>query len=132
MEKLNEMNNAWRKMEINIAITGESGSGKSSFINALRNMKAGDEGAAEIGATETTTEPKAYSFKDSENVKIWDLPGVGTPKFPKETYLEKIDIESYDFIMLVSCSRYKENDKWLANEITRRYQNQIFFSYVPK
>ena len=26
----------WRSVEVNIAITGESGSGKSSFINAIR------------------------------------------------------------------------------------------------
>ena len=26
----------WRDVEVNIAITGDSGSGKSSFINAIR------------------------------------------------------------------------------------------------
>ena len=26
----------WREVEVNIAITGDSGSGKSSFINAIR------------------------------------------------------------------------------------------------
>ena len=26
----------WREVEVNIAITGDSGSGKSSFINAVR------------------------------------------------------------------------------------------------
>ena len=26
----------WREVEVNIAVTGDSGSGKSSFINAIR------------------------------------------------------------------------------------------------
>jgi len=33
----------WREVEVNIAITGDSGSGKSSFINAIREFKETDQ-----------------------------------------------------------------------------------------
>ncbi|KAH3888985.1 hypothetical protein DPMN_013031 [Dreissena polymorpha] len=72
----------------NITITGELGCGKSSLIYTLRNMKAGDVGAAKIACTETTKEPTPFPYRENENVKIWDLAGVGTPNFPKETYLK--------------------------------------------
>jgi len=48
--------------EVNIAITGSSGTGKSSFINALRRMRRNDEKAARVGVTETTSKPQKYVF----------------------------------------------------------------------
>ncbi|EGV95181.1 Interferon-inducible GTPase 1 [Cricetulus griseus] len=48
---------------INIAVTGESGAGKSSFINALRRVGPEDKGAAAVGVVETTmTLLKAIRF----------------------------------------------------------------------
>jgi len=45
-----------------IAVTGGSGVGKSSWINAIRRLKGTDPGAAKTGVTETTKEPQMYSF----------------------------------------------------------------------
>ena len=39
---------------INIAIIGDSGNGKSSFINAYLDKKPGDKDRAETGFVETT------------------------------------------------------------------------------
>merc|ERR1712216_118854 len=49
-----------KKGEINIAVTGNSGVGKSSFINAILKLKKSDPNWAAIGASETTMEPKRY------------------------------------------------------------------------
>jgi len=48
--------------KVMIAITGSSGVGKSSFINTIRRLRVSDPEAAKTGITETTKEPKMYSF----------------------------------------------------------------------
>ncbi len=45
---------------VTIGITGESGCGKSTFINTMRGLDAEDPNAAEVGVTECTTEPTPY------------------------------------------------------------------------
>ena len=103
-----------------IGVTGESGAGKSTFINAIRGLADDDEGAAETGVTETTTEPTPYEHPTMPNVVFWDLPGVGTPNFPAKTYLKKVKFERYDFFIIISAGRFKENDIRLAKEIRRK------------
>ncbi|XP_060561747.1 interferon-gamma-inducible GTPase 10-like [Ruditapes philippinarum] len=44
----------WKHEEITIAVTGNSGVGKSSLINALRGIDQSDENAAKEDVTETT------------------------------------------------------------------------------
>ncbi|CAK9018058.1 unnamed protein product [Durusdinium trenchii] len=54
--------------KIMLAITGASGVGKSSLVNALRRVKDTDADAAETGVKETTTEPTMYSFRPKEGL----------------------------------------------------------------
>ncbi|KAJ3595775.1 hypothetical protein NHX12_005078 [Muraenolepis orangiensis] len=102
---------------LNIAVTGESGSGKSTFVNAFRGIDNRDESAAPTGVVETTMEPKAYPHPIYPNVTVWDLPGIGTTKFPADQYLKHIGFEKFDFFIIVSSDRFRENDVKLAKEI---------------
>ncbi|XP_078067348.1 interferon-inducible GTPase 5-like [Mustelus asterias] len=114
-KKLIELDNT----ELNIAVSGESGAGKSTFINALRGLQNADEGAAETGTTETTMEPIGYKHPNLPNVCLWDLPGIGTTKFPAEKYLSKMKFEKYDFFIIISACRFRENDVKLAKKIKK-------------
>lgn len=116
----------WQDIVINIAVTGNSGSGKSSFINSLRGLTAKHPKAAKTGSNETTHECKSYEHPDNENFIVWDLPGVGTPKFPKGSYLDKVNFEKYDFYIIISKDRFTENDQWLATEVQKRKKNFFF------
>ncbi|XP_028250921.1 interferon-inducible GTPase 5-like [Parambassis ranga] len=104
---------------VNIAVTGESGSGKSSFVNAFRGLDNRDEGAAPTGCVETTREVTEYPHPNYPNVTLWDLPGIGTTKFPADKYLEHVGLEKFDFFIIVSATRFRENDVKLAQEIQK-------------
>ncbi|XP_065430054.1 interferon-inducible GTPase 5-like [Chrysemys picta bellii] len=104
---------------LNIAVTGETGAGKSSFINALRGLTAEDDGAAPTGVTEMTTEPTVYPYPNHPNVRLWDLPGIGAPDFQPTTYLQQVNFECYDFFVIIASERFKCNHMALAQEIER-------------
>ncbi|XP_065430050.1 interferon-inducible GTPase 5-like isoform X2 [Chrysemys picta bellii] len=108
-----------KNTELNIAITGESGSGKSSFVNAMLGLADDDEGAAEVGITEMTTEPTAYLNPMLSNVKMWDLPGIGTPSFRPDTYLQQVSFARYDFFIIVTSKRFRSCNADLAQEIQK-------------
>ncbi|KAH3726391.1 hypothetical protein DPMN_052253 [Dreissena polymorpha] len=127
MKVLDKNNNKWRDIKINVAITGQSGSGKSSFINALRGLKDEDEGAAETGCVECTKVPTPYRHPDNTNLVLWDLPGVGTRFCPQDTYLQKVNFQEYDFIILVSSSRFTVYDTWLAKQIQAKFNDTNMF-----
>ncbi|XP_078268778.1 interferon-inducible GTPase 5-like [Rhinoraja longicauda] len=113
--KMNELDNT----KLNIAVTGETGAGKSTFINTMRGLRSKDVGAAAVGTKETTMEPTGYSHPNLPNVRYWDLPGVGSRQFTAGSYLKEMQFKKYDFFIIVSAGRFKENDAKLANEIKR-------------
>ncbi|NP_001307352.1 immunity-related GTPase family, f1 [Danio rerio] len=106
-------------VELNIGVTGESGSGKSTFVNAFRGLGDEDEGSAETGPVETTMEPEVYIHPKYHNVKVWDLPGIGTPNFKADEYLELVEFERYDFFIIIASDRFRECHTQLAKEIMR-------------
>ncbi|TSK22656.1 Interferon-inducible GTPase 5 [Bagarius yarrelli] len=105
------------RVELNIAVTGESGSGKSTFINAFRGLGDEDEGSAETGVVETTIQPTAYPHPKFPNVKLWDLPGIGTPRFKADEYLKQVEFARYDFFIIIASDRFRECHANLAEEI---------------
>lgn len=119
---LKEINN----VELNIAVTGETGSGKSTYVNAFRGMKNNEEGAALTGVVETTMEAKAYPHPKYPNMKVWDLPGIGTANFKPEEYLQKVEFDRFDFFIIVSSERFRANDITLAKEI-QKMKKRFYF-----
>ncbi len=120
-QKLNE----WRNTPLNIGVTGHAGCGKSTFINTMRGLTAEEQGAAAIGIRETSMECRPYPHPDNAGFTLWDLPGIGAPNFPKETYLQKVEFDKYDFFLILARGRFTENDLWLANEV--RASGKLFF-----
>uniref|UniRef100_H3AAJ2 IRG-type G domain-containing protein n=1 Tax=Latimeria chalumnae TaxID=7897 RepID=H3AAJ2_LATCH len=104
-------------VKLNIAVTGESGSGKSTFVNAIRGLDDEDKRAARTGVTETTMKAIMYPHPNLPSVQLWDLPGTGTPNFQPEQYLKQVNLEKYDFFIIIASERFMENHARLARSI---------------
>lgn len=116
----------WKQMKVNIAIIGNSGSGKSSLINAFLDLKADDDGAAPVGFKETTKMRKSYPHPGNKNITLWDVPGVGTPSFQAKSYLKDIEFRMFDFFIIVTRSRFTENDQMLVQKL-RKAGRRFYF-----
>ncbi|XP_074836770.1 interferon-inducible GTPase 5-like [Carettochelys insculpta] len=101
-----------------IAVIGEPGSGKSSFLNAFRGVGDDDAGAAEVGLVETTAWPTLYSHPTYPNVFLWDLPGIGMPRAPSNELELIVTCPGYDFFLIVSATRFRE----LHADLARKFQ----------
>ncbi|XP_044847176.1 interferon-inducible GTPase 5-like [Mauremys mutica] len=115
--KLQEKLESLENIPLDIAITGESGAGKSSFVNAILGLHDDDEGAAKTGVTQKTMEPKAYQHPRLRNVKLWDLPGIGTESFEADNYLNQVQFNNYDFFIIVTATRFTSHHTTLARAI---------------
>lgn len=136
---INQKLDAWQNTPVNIAVVGRSGVGKSSFINAIRNLKVGDEGAADVGVSETTITVQYYAYPKQERILLWDLPGVGTLDFKQNEYEEKInsligtgfndvtEIGSFDAYLILTANRFTENDSWFVEKIKQNYKKRYYF-----
>ena len=102
--------------QVNLAVTGQSGAGKSTIINTLRSLLPKDSGAARVGTSETTMYPTPYPFPANKKVILWDLPGVNTPKFPMKDYVSSIGLTRFDALMICCSVRFSELDLWLLQQ----------------
>ncbi|XP_077788624.1 interferon-inducible GTPase 5-like [Podarcis muralis] len=78
---------------LHIAVVGEPGSGKSSFINAMLGLRA-----------------------DDPQVILWDHPRRGTPTFGEDKF-EKVDLNHFDFFIIVGSQRFRSTHSDLVREI---------------
>jgi len=117
----------WKQIPLNVAVIGRSGVGKSSFINAIRSLTADDEGGAKVGVNETTVDVHhSYPHPSNSLLKFWDLPGVGTDRFPRQTYLSDSQVDRFDFFLLITADRFTEDDTWLGKEFAKRNKKYFF------
>ncbi|KAL8219488.1 UNVERIFIED_CONTAM: hypothetical protein K2H54_025653 [Gekko kuhli] len=99
-------------MSLNVAVVGEPGSGKSSFINSMLGKCAGEPGAAETGIQ--TMRSKPYPHLTLPRVILWDLPG------REESYgshIERVDLNRFDFFIIVGYQQFQTVHADLVHEI---------------
>ncbi|CAC5391906.1 unnamed protein product [Mytilus coruscus] len=118
---IEKKSNEWKDAKIQIGILGESGSGKSSFLNTIRGLKRGDEGFADQGYKgNTTSKSTKYTIKDNPNIIFTDGVGCGTIQYKRDSeYLKSLEIEKLDFVLLMSNRNFSQDDAWFAKEICK-------------
>ena len=95
--------------ELNLALCGFSGDGKTSFANALRGLRPGMDGfVASHASSEGDRRANAYLFQDPEAgpLKVWDMPGGGTAAHPLESYFEELCVQEFDLVLLFYSARW--------------------------
>ncbi|EHK20703.1 uncharacterized protein TRIVIDRAFT_49768 [Trichoderma virens Gv29-8] len=93
----------------NIAVAGNVNSGKSSLLNAIRNLGKDDPGWAPTGASEVTAQQHRYP--DPVHNCIWyDTPGSGTQSVTAFRYYYSQRLFAYDKVILVHETTLTEPD----------------------
>ncbi|XP_037673776.1 immunity-related GTPase family M protein-like [Choloepus didactylus] len=102
---------------VNIAVTGDSGNGMSSFINALRGIGHEEEASAPTGVVRTTLTRASYSSSHFPNVLLWDLPGTGATTQSLENYQQEMQFSLYDLFIVITSEEFSMNHIRLAKAI---------------
>lgn len=124
-----EIEQAERRLEpreghFHIAIAGNSGTGKSSLINAIRGVKNNDKiHAASVGVTETTTGVGRYpdpTVSGPRSRFVWyDIPGAGTLLKPGPKYFNEHGLFVFDLIIVMFGGRFTQQDLAILEHCAR-------------
>ncbi|XP_004629374.1 immunity-related GTPase family M protein isoform X2 [Octodon degus] len=105
------------RAQVSIAVTGDSGNGMSSFINALREIGHEEAASAPTGVVRTTLRPAMYTSPTFPSVSFWDLPGMGASDQSLNNYLGELQIGYYDFFLLITSEQFSMHHVRLAKAI---------------
>lgn len=125
LEKAEELKKILEEMNttnVKIALFGQPGAGKSSIVNALLGSDQVETGV------ETDKTQKASGHVWKNGLEIHDLPGYGTAKFRKETFLKDFDVLSYDLFLCVVSGKLHDSDVDLFRELQQNNKVCIFVS----
>ncbi|KAL8219486.1 UNVERIFIED_CONTAM: hypothetical protein K2H54_025647 [Gekko kuhli] len=98
---------------LSVAVVGEPGSGKSSFINSMLGKHADELGAAETGIQ--TMKAKGYPHPTLPRVILWDLPGREDSALGSCT--SQVDLNRFDFFIIVGYQHFQTVHADLVREI---------------
>lgn len=105
------------------AVVGRAGCGKSSLINAFRNLTNKQQGAAPTGTKETTLEIGRYPDPGDQPPRQWmiwfDVPGAGTHRISLHDYFIKQGLYMFDLIILAIGDRFEEIDARILENCAR-------------
>ncbi|KAK0476474.1 interferon-inducible GTPase-domain-containing protein [Armillaria novae-zelandiae] len=97
--------------KFHLAITGISGTGKSSLINAFRGIWDDDEGAAMTDIVESTSVVTPYPDPNPDRPFVWfDVPGSGTLACSDWTYFNDQGLYIFDAIIVLFNDRFTASD----------------------
>ncbi|AWO96237.1 putative interferon-inducible GTPase 5-like [Scophthalmus maximus] len=86
---------------INLGVVGKRGDEKDSFMNSLRGLGPGDEGAAPASTPAASEEVAGYPNPKHPDFRLWDLPAVtDTSPFEPEGYMDRVKFFRYNAVFM--------------------------------
>lgn len=107
----------WRNQIIKFAVTGRSCTGKSTFINLVRDVYPGDDTFAKVGFGDCTMISTEYKHPRNKHITFTDLPGFGTDTVTKKKFSDSFDLSVFDFVFIFIDSVIMEDDIWVVKKL---------------
>lgn len=86
---------------INVGVIGDRGLEKSTFLNSLRGLGPGDEGAVVCPSTADPEEVAGFPDPKHPDFRLWDLPSVpSSSPFEPEAYMERYKFVRYNAVFM--------------------------------
>jgi GTPase Era involved in 16S rRNA processing len=118
-EYIDESINRWKKEQVKFAITCRCTTGKSTFINTIRNFNPGDDDFAMAESGNTTITPTLYMHTKNDKITFYDLLGYSSIIFKKEDYINEMKISDYDTVFIFCDNVLSEDEVWLVRELNK-------------
>ncbi|KAK3560327.1 hypothetical protein QTP86_006286 [Hemibagrus guttatus] len=116
---------------INIAVTGDRGQEKAAFINSLRGLGVGDEGAAICPSSAAPEELSVFPNPKHSDFRLWDLPMISNDEsFDPENYIERYKIPRYNIVIMTFTQNPSPNTVAVWREARSLQKEAIYFALL--
>ncbi|CAM5124913.1 interferon-inducible GTPase 5-like [Natator depressus] len=111
-----------------VAVIGKAGAGASSFINAIKDLKNDDTGAAQIALVGNRTNRWPTSYRHPRDPKLYfcDMPEISCSDFKADKYFEQVGFAVYDLFIIIASEPFMCIHTELAKEIQKRGKSFYF------
>ena len=96
------------------------------FITFFSRLNDGDDGAAEVGVYVEASTEREFDHPNNPMIGFVELPNISTSNFPESTHFEKIRLEEYDVFVILTSTRFTENDLKLARKVEEMGRPYLF------
>ncbi|KAK5892052.1 hypothetical protein CesoFtcFv8_012471 [Champsocephalus esox] len=129
--KLSEVKDALEDLlisRINLALIGDRGDEKTSFINSLNGLSFGEDGAAPSATHVAPEEVACYPNPKHPDFRLWDLPPLpSTSPFEPEGYMNTVKFPRYNAVFITFTQTPQTNSVRLFLEAQSLQQQTVYF-----
>ncbi|KAK9514185.1 hypothetical protein VZT92_027670 [Zoarces viviparus] len=113
---------------INLAVIGDRGDEKATFINSLRGLSSGDDGAAPSQSPVAPEEVAGYPSPKHPDFRMWDLPPVpSTSPFEPEGYMDRVKFARYNAVFITFNQAPLPNSVAVFLEARSQQRQTVYF-----
>ncbi|KAM4567505.1 immunity-related GTPase family, q2 [Fundulus diaphanus] len=129
--KLSDVKDAMEDLlisRINLAVVGDRGEEKFSFMNSLRGLGPEEEGSAPSQSPAAPEEVGGYPHPKHPDFRLWDLPPVPTTSpFEPEVYLNRYKFLRYNVVFMTFTQIIQPNSVDVFLEALSLQQRTVYF-----